>query len=216
MLGYKLSEDILELLNKNDKVFIYQKEGKAFPSETLDNETIGVIFKQKDCDVNTLSEDKRCLINSKNLLAMTVGTSVDNSEIFFPDRYFENTPFVGRPFLHGMFDCFTLLKDYYKRNFNILLPQNLQRNWEWWTQGENLYVDNAAKYNFEVVKDIKKHDIILMKFNSQVPNHGAIYLGNNKILHHMAGKFSTIEELTTSFKFKISTIYRNKDLVNAN
>ena len=115
-----------------------------------------------------------------------------------------------------MFDCFTLLRDYYKRNFNILLPQNLQRNWEWWTQGENLYTDNAARYEFDAVKDIKKNDILVMKFNSQVPNHGAIYVGDNKILHHMAGKFSTIEELTTSYKFKISTIYRNRKLANAN
>jgi cell wall-associated NlpC family hydrolase len=55
-----------------------------------------------------------------------------------------------------------------------------------------------------------------MKIGSPVPNHGAIYLGNNKILHHAAGRFSTIQTLTNSYKQKISVIYRNKSLQNAN
>ena len=53
-----------------------------------------------------------------------------------------------------------------------------------------------------------------MKIGSSMPNHGAIYLGEGKILHHLAGRFSTIQDLTLSYKQKIAVIYRNKILKN--
>jgi cell wall-associated NlpC family hydrolase len=107
-----------------------------------------------------------------------------------------------------------LIRDYYKRNFDVYLPTNIQRNWEWWAQGENLYVDNAKDYSFEEVSDIQKHDVLIMKIGSSMPNHGAVYLGEGKILHHLAGRFSTTQDLTLSYKQKIAVIYRNKILKN--
>lgn len=215
MIGHGLHESILDELNLENKLYVFNDEGKLKTSLVRTEKNVAVIYKKNDSEIYNLSEAERYEINSNRLIGITIGSSLDMSEVYFPDRYFENAPLENRPYIYGIFDCLTLLKDYYRRNFNILLPANLQRNWEWWNNGDNLYIDNAAKYNFFSVKEIQKHDMIVMKINSQVPNHAGVYLGDNKFMHHMGGKFSCIENLNSSYKFRIAIIYRHKDFENA-
>ena len=215
MLGHHVSDEIFKLLEEHNKIHLAQREGKLVIREAEES-VVAIVLKKTDDNVSTLELEERTELNDSKILFVTVGSSKNISEVFIPNEYFENAKYEGRPFLHGLFDCYTLIRDYYKREFNIFLPTNMQRNWNWWSQGENLYVDNAKYHRFEEVTDIKKHDVLVMKIGSPVPNHGAIYLGNNKILHHAAGRFSTIQTLTNSYKQKISVIYRNKSLQNAN
>lgn len=215
MLGHHVSDEIFKLLEEHNKIHLAQREGKLVIREAEES-VVAIVLKKTDDSVSKLELEERTELNDSKILFVTVGSSKNISEVFIPNEYFENAKYEGRPFLHGLFDCYTLIRDYYKREFNIFLPTNMQRNWNWWSQGENLYVDNAKYHRFEEVTDIKKHDVLVMKIGSPVPNHGAIYLGNNKILHHAAGRFSTIQTLTNSYKQKISVIYRNKSLQNAN
>lgn len=211
MIGHSLPNEVYEKVKTSVKVFITQDKGKPVISEYLDENTIAILKFKSDDTIKILSDAERALMNLHNVIYVTIGSTKDHSEVFFPERYFENRPLVGRPFLHGLFDCYTLVRDYYTRNFNLVMPTNLQRDWEWWNQGPNLYVEHANNYGFENVNDIEKHDLIVMSLGSEVPNHGAIYIGDNKIMHHVAGRFSTIEELTTFYKSKISVVYRNRN-----
>lgn len=212
MLGHSLPESLYSEIKIKKKVFVIQNEGKPQLSDIITDDLVGVVLHRLDEDVFSISEEERNEMNNLKVPFVTLGSSKDISEVFIPDRFFENHKLINRPFLHGMFDCYTLIRDYYRRNFNILLPTNIQRNWEWWTDGSNLYVDNARSYGFEEVTDIKKHDVLVMNISSQVPNHGAIYIGDNKILHHIGGRFSTIENLKSSYKHNLSVIYRNKNI----
>lgn len=213
MLGHNVPDEFFANLEKENKLFLSQKEGKLILANST-NKAVVLLLKKSNAEVNKLTFEERELLNFIKIPIVTLGTSKNISEIFIPNRYFENADYENRPFLHGLFDCYTLIRDYYKRNFDVYLPTNIQRNWEWWAQGENLYVDNAKDYSFEEVSDIQKHDVLIMKIGSSMPNHGAIYLGEGKILHHLAGRFSTIQDLTLSYKQKIAVIYRNKILKN--
>lgn len=209
MLGHHVSDEFIKKLETQDKVYLGQIEGKLV--EAVDNiKPIVALIKKSDSEVFKLNLEERAELDHDKILMVTVGSSKNLSEVFIPSRYFENAEYEGRPFLHGLFDCYTLVRDYYRKEFNLILPTNIQRTWEWWQGGENLYVENAKFFNFEEVQNLQKHDLIVMNLMSPVPNHGAIYLGDNKILHHQAGKFSTIQNLTFSLKSKISVIYRNK------
>lgn len=212
MLGHSLPNEIYDLVKSKSKIFIGQEKGKPVILENFTKDCVAMIVSKSNSELNVLSSEERDDMNSKNIVVATVGSSKDYSEVFFPERYFENRPLEGRPFLHGLFDCYTLIRDYYVRNFNIMMPNNMQREWEWWNQGPNLYVENANNYNFFEVNDIQKHDLLVMSLGSPVPNHGAVYLGEGKLLHHVAGRFSTIEELTTFYKTKISVVYRNNTI----
>lgn len=216
MLGHKVPDEVFEYLKREKRVIVRQEKGKIVLSEPQDlYNAVAIFLKKSDEDVFSISEEERNEMNKKNILFVTVGDSKDISEVFIPNRYFEDHKYEGRPFLHGLFDCYTLVKDYYRKTFNIFLPTNIQRTWEWWLQGENLYLDNARNYGFVESKDIQIHDVLIMKLNSDVPNHAAIYIGNNKILHHVCGRFSTTEEMTSFYKHNTAVIYRNTK-INAN
>lgn len=109
-------------------------------------------------------------------------------------RYVEpsgyQAPLEGRPFVYGVHDCFTLVRDYYARTLGLALPDFDHGRHGWWNRGGNLYMDNLEAAGFVVVSDLKPHDALLMQFDAQVPHHAAIYLGDNTILQHMDGRLS--------------------------
>lgn len=108
-----------------------------------------------------------------------------------PDGYV--APLVGRPFVHGVLDCYALVRDYYARELKIELP-DFKREDGWWDRGEDLYMDNLAATGFEPIKgDIKVGDLIVMQVRAPKANHGAVYIGESTMLHHMYGRLSTRE-----------------------
>lgn len=108
-----------------------------------------------------------------------------------PEGY--KAPLIGRLFYHGVLDCYSLIRDWYQEERGITLP-DFERQHEWWFKGGDLYRDNFAKAGFvKVFDEPQVGDVMLMQILSNVPNHGAIYLGNNLILHHLSGRLSARE-----------------------
>ena len=109
-----------------------------------------------------------------------------------PEGY--EAPLVGRPFSYGVLDCYTLVKDLYKRELDIELQKIIPfYQDEWWEKGENLYVDNFKEQGFiqlEGENELQKYDAFLIKLMSSVSNHAAIYLGGDMIIHHVYGRLS--------------------------
>lgn len=134
-------------------------------------------------------------------------------------------PLVGRFFVHGIYDCYSLIRDYYKLEHNIVIP-DFPRDWEWWYNAdENMYVKGFAKAGFRQVSknEIKAGDGFFMPVSAQtvrdnIPCHGGIYLGNDTILHHKSGinpydkgRLSVRENASRHMKF-ITHVLRHKDL----
>lgn len=103
-------------------------------------------------------------------------------------RYMQ--PLIGREFDHGVTDCYTLFRDVYHL-CGIELP-DFDREDDWWHNGQNLYLDLLPKNRFERVdtEGIQEGDIILVCLGSSIPNHAAIYVGNQQILHHCPNRLS--------------------------
>ena len=101
-------------------------------------------------------------------------------------------PYVGREFSHGVVDCYSLCRDWYKREFGLEL-RNYPRRDKWWEHGENLYLENFEKEGFRQIPlaDVERGDALLMQLVSPVPNHAAIYLGEQQVLHHVQGRLSS-------------------------
>jgi len=142
MFGHKIPDSIIELLKDKDKVIISQEKGKITFSNDLYN-AVGIVIKKNNKDVFSLSSEEREEMNKLKIPFVVIGDDINFSESYVPDRFFENARYENRPFIHGIFDCYTLIRDFFRREHNILLPTNIQRTWEWWLQGENLYLDNA-------------------------------------------------------------------------
>lgn len=104
----------------------------------------------------------------------------------------DRPPLLKRPFIHGSWDCYGLVRDWYKQERDIDLP-DFERTDNWWTRGENLYVRNYAAAGFYSHADeLEPGDVILMQYKADEINHAGVYLGDGKMLHHMYGKLSEI------------------------
>lgn len=121
-----------------------------------------------------------------------VGIPSEQWEYLEPSGYI--APLVGRQWSHGVLDCYAIIRDWYKQERNITLP-DFDRSDEWWKAGQNLYMDNILKVGFKPISldNIATGDVILMAISSGVPNHGALYLGDGVILHHIQNRLSTRE-----------------------
>jgi proteasome lid subunit RPN8/RPN11 len=135
------------------------------------------------------------------------------------------SPYLGRDFHLGKNDCYTLGRDYYKRELNIeFSPRQMppvdhhymSTNPNWYLE---YYEDLGPEKGFTMVLDgpvtdvsaLKKHDAILMKsFGKRNPSHGGIYIGNNLILHHQVSCYSRIEEYATEFKKRTTHVFRHE------
>ena len=115
---------------------------------------------------------------------------------------------LGREFNHGETDCLTLVRDAYMLT-GIDLP-NYARQDDWWHNGQNLYLDLLPKNEFEQIEDVQEGDVILFCLGSTTPNHAAIYIGNQFILHHCPNRLSK-RDLYDGFWLKYThSIWRHK------
>lgn len=103
-------------------------------------------------------------------------------------------PIIGRTFCHGVLDCYSLVRDYYKQELGVEL-KDYPRQERWWMKGEALYLDHYEEEGFRQVplSDICTNDLLLMQRRASTPNHGAVYVGNSQIVHHVEGRLSTRE-----------------------
>ena len=104
-------------------------------------------------------------------------------------------PLIGRQWVWGVTDCWSLVRDYYKEQHNIQLldyerpttPQDFLDN--------PLFEQYAERTGFrQLNKDekLQKGDVLLMSILHPTLNHVAIFLGDD-ILHHLADRLSTRE-----------------------
>lgn len=92
------------------------------------------------------------------------------------------------PFRHGVSDCYSLVRDWYKIGGTIL--PDLPRSWEWWKTSDLLTesFESAGFRRLAADEPKRLHDVICIGVKTDIPHHCAIYLGNDKILHHPGGR----------------------------
>jgi proteasome lid subunit RPN8/RPN11 len=135
------------------------------------------------------SEADRLMCGRTGLPWLIVGWPTGDFRIIEPERY--TTPLIGRPFVHGVLDCYALCRDYYA-TLGLVLP-DYPREDDWWLKGQNLYLDHFAEAGFvEVSADtLRAHDALLMQIASPVPNHAGVIDANGHLLHHCHGRLSS-------------------------
>ncbi len=130
---------------------------------------------------------------------------------FAPSGY--QAPLYGRQFTHGVLDCYAFIRDYYRLTLGLQLP-DFARADEWWLKGDNLYLDGFASAGFEQVNGMPQlHDVLLMRVGAQVPNHGAVYLGDGHIGHHQMGRLSSRDVYGGWYEKVTTQVLRHRSLL---
>lgn len=106
--------------------------------------------------------------------------------------------YVGRPYVFGSMDCWTLVRDYYRREFGVVIG-DYPRIHDFWKSGFDFFGDKEnwekeGLYRIENASQMKNGDLIFFSTDgSGKPNHAAIYVGDDQILHHVTGRLSRRE-----------------------
>ncbi|WP_374491576.1 C40 family peptidase [Brachymonas sp.] len=104
---------------------------------------------------------------------------------FQPEGY--EAPLVGRPYVYGVLDCFTLARDYYKREMGIDLYVPV----EWWAEGSAALFQHFSEAGFiEADGPVQPGDGLLMQFGGDAW-HCGVYLGGDQFLHHFRDRLSS-------------------------
>jgi len=139
---------------------------------------------------------------------------------FAPTGY--QAPLVGRNFSHGILDCYSLIRDYYRCELSLDIP-DFERDEEWWlkernAKGSNLYLDNFGQAGFGPVAaedTMQKHDVLLMQIGSVVPNHAAVYIGDGCILQHCMNRLSSRDIYGGYWQRSTVKVVRHRSLTRA-
>lgn len=121
-------------------------------------------------------------------------------------------PVIGRSFVHGVTDCYSLIRDVYRLGRDALAAQDVAwpfpaheipdfaRDDSWWSAenggpAKNLYVDNFAKAGFYEIDraQARPGDVFLTRIRSDNLNHGGMLIGDSLILHHLPMRLSRRE-----------------------
>jgi proteasome lid subunit RPN8/RPN11 len=125
-------------------------------------------------------------------------------------------PLSGRRFVHGVHDCYGLVRDYYAEQGIAL--HDYPRTFGWWNEpeGPDLYRENFEREGFVEVPraTLREHDLILMRIRALRDNHMAVYLGGNVILHHLVAQLSRREVYQEFYQRCTTAVLRHRDLFN--
>jgi proteasome lid subunit RPN8/RPN11 len=192
-----------------------QDEFVISPEEYADAEDMGevlaVVHSHPDATSKPSARDK-AVCSEMGIPWIIVSWPEGDLRVVVPEQF----PLIGRPFVHGTrLDCYGLVRDYYKETYNISLA--CYDHDRYWWEDENdtsFYEEKHEEQGFYKVTDgsLQVGDLIIMTIRAKKPNHAAIYMGNNRILHHMFGKLSKYEVYGGYWEEHTSFILRHKDL----
>jgi len=107
-----------------------------------------------------------------------------------PNNY--QPPLVGREYCWGALDCWSCVRDWYKQEWNLELPDWPRPKINDWNEAplfEELY--ETAGFREISLKNLQPGDALLMSIVSKHLNHVAVYVGDQYVLHHMTGRLSS-------------------------
>jgi cell wall-associated NlpC family hydrolase len=128
-----------------------------------------------------------------------------------------NAPFLGRPWVYGIYDCYSLFRDFYKREFNIQLADyNRGAEFEWASPEWRMFEKNVKDQGFvEVESAERKGDMLLMQLQSPFPNHTGVLTNpsRNIFYHHLLDRFSEENVYGGYWAKHTNKVLRHKELL---
>lgn len=128
-----------------------------------------------------------------------------------------NAPLLGRPWVYGIYDCYSLFRDFYKSEFNIeLADYDRGAEFEWTSPEWRMFEKNVKDQGFvEVESAERKGDMLLMQLQSPFPNHTGVITNpsRNIFYHHLLDRFSEENVYGGYWAKHTNKVLRHKELL---
>lgn len=132
----------------------------------------------------------------------------DVFKTYVPGKYVVD--YIGRPFIWGQYDCYTLVKDFYRREYKLYLNDyDCDESFE--SIVRNDIVLNFSKEGFLQSSDmsnIKDGDVLLFLCGKNY--HVGVYVGSNRFLHQPLKGQSRIEAIDGFWAKNLKFILKHK------
>lgn len=157
--------------------------------------------------------------NANKINYILYNVKEDKYNFYSPENY--NNNYIGKPFVLGRSDCFTLMQEYALREHNIKI--NFPKRSEYprdIKQIRDLYEKSFEESGFMKLDkniELQKSDGIMMLFPSVselYPTHAAVYIDNNTILHQPFNSFSCVNIYDSFYKKHTKYVLRHRSLFN--
>ena len=114
---------------------------------------------------------------------------------------------LGRQWRYGVFDCFTLIRDFFKLQ-GVELP-DFERPSDLETC-DSIFLEQAERIGFKPVQYESRRpgDVLIMSLGTKEPMHAAILLPDERILHQRQDSLSAIEPLGRYYVSKVAAVFR--------
>jgi proteasome lid subunit RPN8/RPN11 len=157
-----------------------------------DRGTITAVFHSHPSGSPEPSEADRKACNRLRLPWLIYAVATDEWATLLPEGWIE--PLEGRQWRWGEADCWTLVRDWFRRERGIVL-----RDWDRPDYDEfcrnPMFDDCWQEAGFAPATGGLQHgDCILFAGDEGRATHVGVYLGQNRFLHHEMGKLSCIEQ----------------------
>lgn len=124
-------------------------------------------------------------------------------------------PFEGRPFVFGVYDCYSLVSDYL-RSKSVDLPDWPRGIWgEWNTPLFSPFDDELPNYGKPVpCGSHQDGDIMLMNLGDfpSHTDHLGVFVNDKQFLHHFAGRVSRVQNFGGYWERRLNCIIRPNQL----
>jgi proteasome lid subunit RPN8/RPN11 len=121
-------------------------------------------------------------------------------------------PLLGRNFLHGIMDCFSLVRDWHR--LQGVYFDDVPRDPDWWDKPDfDLYEDLFEQHGFERVQRVapKVGDGFICSLRSDKRNHAGLFVSDQVFIHH-PGESLSLRSQGVRWRQKIDFMVRHKDL----
>lgn len=172
---------------------------------------VGIFHSHVDED-SDFSESDKHLAEEMNLPIFCYSKLDKKIQEYRPNDY--RTNLYQREFVRGIYDCYSLVRDYYWNNFQYLLD-DFDRSNNFENENSPIILENFEKQGFYIPEnqiDIKEHDILLYKsIKCAYPHHFEIFIGNSRTLQHLKNRLSGKDIISEGLFKKLYKVVRFKD-----
>ena len=175
--------------------------------------TIEAIFHSHPGDYNKFSTHDATACRASNLPWVMYCMATDDWHYADPTG---NAPYEGRQWHYGIHDCYSLARDFHRREFNIELSDfDRGEEMEWTNPEWNMFERNFANQGFISCDGaLQKGDMLLMHLQAPLPNHVGVFLdaNTNIFYQHLLGRLSEANVYGGYWAKNTSKVLRHKEL----
>lgn len=172
-----------------------------------------------DCVIHSHNNyDKASKEDQQQQLELDVPFGIINMDINRPKHvvFWGDTlpiePLEGRQFFYGVWDCYSLVRDYIRLNTEYT-PPNPARDWDFWNKGVSMFeghIEQGTAYDFIDIKDAGPGDVLLYSIHHRkYINHCGILIENDRVIHHVPNQPSQAFQISYLRKYLKAAMRHN-------